>query len=179
LERLIENFLVYAQLQIVAADPATISAMREANAGEPGEIVRSIAISQADRMGRLGDLVVNAGGAPPAIAGEYFKRIITELVQNAFKFSSSGTNVRVDCRLAGDKVEFSVQDSGRGFSTEQMQRVGAYVQFERKMQDVEGLGLGLAIAKKLAELHGGSLTIESNPGLGSVVTVRIPPAKNN
>ncbi len=179
LERLIENFLVYAQLQIVAADPATVSALREANAGDPAEIVRSIAISQADRTGRLADLVVNAGGSPPAIAEEYFKRIVTEIVQNAFKFSHAATAVRVDCKTVDDMVEFRVQDSGRGFSTEQIRRVGAYVQFERKMQDVEGLGLGLAIAKKLAELHGGSLTIESAPGSGSIITVKLPPAKKN
>src|SRR5580658_5558384 len=74
LERLIENFLVYAQLQIVAADPATVSALRDASTAQPGEIVRTIAITQADRTGRLADLVVNATGEPPAIAEEYFKR---------------------------------------------------------------------------------------------------------
>jgi two-component system sensor histidine kinase/response regulator len=179
LERLIENFLVYAQLQIVAADPATVSALRDANAGDPGEIVRAIAISQADRTGRLADLVVQASGSPPAIAAEYFKRIIAELVQNAFKFSPGGTNVRVSCKMAGGMVEFSVQDFGRGFSTEQIQRIGAYVQFERKMQDVEGLGLGLAIARKLVELHGGSLTIDSGQGTGATVTVTLPAAKIN
>ncbi len=179
LERLIENFLVYAQLQIVAADPATVSALRDANAGDPSEIVRAIAISQADRAGRLADLVVQASGSPPAIASEYFKRIIAELVQNAFKFSPVGTSVRVNCKMTGGMVEFSVQDSGRGFSTEQIQRIGAYVQFERKMQDVEGLGLGLAIARKLVELHGGSLTIDSGQGAGATVTVTLPPAKNS
>jgi len=179
LERLIENFLVYAQLQIVAADPATVSALRDASTAQPGEIVRTIAITQADRAGRLADLVVNAGGEPPAIAEEYFKRIVNELVQNAFKFSSLGLTVRVDCRPAGDKLEFSVHDSGRGFSPEQIRRIGAYVQFERKMQDVEGLGLGLAIAKKLAELHGGSLTIESGQGTGATVTVQLPLARKH
>jgi signal transduction histidine kinase len=177
LERLIENFLVYAQLQIVGADPATVSALRDASTPQPGEIIRAVAISQADRTGRLGDLVVNAGGMPPAIAEEYFKRIVTELVQNAFKFSTAGTTVRVDCKMAGNLVEFSVQDAGRGFSIEQIQRIGAYVQFERKMQDVEGLGLGLAIARKLVELHGGTLTIESGQGTGATVTVKLPPAK--
>jgi two-component system sensor histidine kinase/response regulator len=79
-------------------------------------------------------------------------------------------------RAAGE-VEFTVRDSGRGFSTEQMKRIGAYVQFERKMKDVEGLGLGLTIARKLVELHGGSLAIESGQGAGAAVTVKLPQAE--
>ena len=73
-------------------------------------------------------------------------------------------------------IELSVSDQGRGFSTEHIRRIDAYVQFERKMQDQEGLGLGLTIAKKLVELHGGSLSIESRIGAGSTVSVRLPVA---
>jgi signal transduction histidine kinase len=178
LERLIENFLVYAQLQIVAADPATVGALRNASTPEAGQVVRSIAVNQADRAGRTSDLVVKSDSPSPAIAEEYFKRIVSELVQNAFKFSTPGTPVTVECKPVGDMIEFAVHDSGRGFSTEQLRRIDAYVQFDRKMQDVEGLGLGLAIAKKLAELHGGTLVIESGQGSGSTVTVKLPQAKN-
>jgi signal transduction histidine kinase len=74
-------------------------------------------------------------------------------------------------------LELSVSDRGRGFSTEHIRRIDAYVQFERKMQDQEGLGLGLNIAKKLVELHGGSLGIQSQVGLGSTVTVKLPVAR--
>jgi signal transduction histidine kinase len=108
------------------------------------------------------------------MAEDYFKKIVTELVQNALKFSKPGTTVRV--RLAPEKGEtvFSVTDAGRGFSQEQIHRIGAYLQFERKMQDDQGLGLGLAIAKKLVESHGGTLSIESDQSTGSTVTVRLP-----
>jgi riboflavin biosynthesis pyrimidine reductase len=62
--------------------------------------------------------------------------------------------VQVSLKAAGAEIEFFVHDHGCGFSAEQIQRIDTYVQFERKMDDQEGLGLGLAIAKKLAELHG-------------------------
>ena len=71
-------------------------------------------------------------------------------------------------------MTLSISDHGRGFSTEQIRKVGAYMQFDRKMHEQQGLGLGLTIAKRLTELHGGSLAIQSEPGVGTTVTVKLP-----
>ena len=177
LERLIENFLIYAQLEIVASDPQSISRLRTASTARPADVIRSAAITQAEKAGRLNDLILDLADAPLPMAEDYFKKIVVELVQNALKFSDAGLSVRIRLKATSDDVEFTVQDDGRGFSTEQISRVGAYMQFERKMQDEQGFGLGLAIAKKLVELHGGELLIESNPGIGSTVTVKLPCAK--
>ena len=68
----------------------------------------------------------------------------------------------------------SITDQGRGFSTEHITKVGAYMQFDRKLQEQQGLGLGLVIAKRLTELHAGTLTIESNRGTQTTVTVKLP-----
>jgi signal transduction histidine kinase len=70
----------------------------------------------------------------------------------------------------------SVTDQGRGFSTEDITRVGAYMQFDRKIQEQQGLGLGLVIAKRLTELHGGTLSIQSERGNSTMVTVKLPKA---
>jgi signal transduction histidine kinase len=177
LERLIENFLIYAQLEIVANDSESIAALREAVTLKPGEIARVAAINDADHCGRLPGLVIEAVDVPVAIAEDYFKKIVTELVQNALKFSETGTPVVVRLTSTDEAIELSVRDKGRGFSTEHIRRIDAYVQFERKMQDQEGLGLGLTIAKKLVELHGGSLSIDSQIGKGSSVIVRLPRAQ--
>jgi signal transduction histidine kinase len=174
LERLIENFLIYAQLEIVAGDPHKAAALRAARNTHTAEIARDEAIAQARHAGRSPDLVLHLADVPVVAAEDYFRKIVGELVQNAFKFSENGRRVHVTLAATGEQVELSVQDGGRGFSTEQIRRVGAYLQFERKMEDRQGLGLGLAIAKKLAELHGGSLTITSSQGEGSTVTVKLP-----
>jgi len=174
LERLIENFLIYAQLEIVAADPQSINQLRSAVTAKPAELIRSAAMTQAEKAGRLNDLTLDLADAPLPVAEDYFKKIAIELVQNALKFSDAGLPVRVRLKATANEVALSVQDGGRGFSTEQISRVGAYMQFERKMQDEQGFGLGLAIAKKLVELHGGTLLIESNQGMGSTVTVKLP-----
>jgi signal transduction histidine kinase len=174
LERLIENFLIYAQLEIISSDPEKIASLRSAKNPHAVEIARDEAIAQSVHAKRASDLVLQLKGASPAIADDYFRKIIGELVQNAFKFSEPGKRVYLDLNPAKGQLELTVRDEGRGFSTEQIRRVGAYLQFERKMEDHHGLGLGLAIAKKMAELHGGSLTITSFQGEGSTIAVKLP-----
>ncbi len=174
LERLIENFLFYARLEIVATDAESVISLRGAKIANPAELIRNTAIGQADLAGRIENLTLNLAEVPLPMAEEYFKKIVTELVQNAFKFSKTGSPVRVSLQPVGEDIEFSVQDQGRGFTTEQILRIDAYVQFERQMQDEQGLGLGLAISKKLAELHGGRLTITSTPETGTTVTIKLP-----
>jgi signal transduction histidine kinase len=68
----------------------------------------------------------------------------------------------------------TVTDQGRGFSPEHILKVGAYMQFDRKMQEQQGLGLGLAIARRLTELHGGTLSIQSAAATGTTVQIRLP-----
>ncbi len=177
LERLIENFLFYARLEMVATDADSVIALRSAKITAPSNTVRPVAMSLAEIAGRLPDLTLELTDAPLAMAEEYFKKIISELVQNAFKFSESGSSVQVTLKTTGEDIEFSVHDYGCGFSTEHIRHIDAYVQFERNMKDEQGLGLGLAIAKKLAELHGGRLSLTSNKDTGTTVTVRLPKSK--
>lgn len=177
LERLIENFLIYAQLEIAGGDPERIASLRAAKNIHAAETVRIEAAAQAARAGRDRDLSLELAQAPVAMADDYFRKIVAELVQNALKFSRAGQPVQVSLTVAGGLAAFSVRDAGGGFSGEQIQRIGAYLQFGRKMDDHQGLGLGLAIARKLAELHAGSLAIVSPPGAGAIVTVKLPLAK--
>ncbi len=177
LERLIENFLIYAQLELIAADPKNVNALRIGRAEQPAAIVEKIAGAQAAEADRANDLKVEAVNVPVPMSGEYFTKVVNELVQNAFKFSEPGSSVRVTLGETFNGVEFCVHDQGRGFSADQIKRIGAYMQFDRKMQEQQGLGLGLVISKRLAELHGGSLVIEGSGGSGTTVTVKLPKAK--
>jgi len=179
LERLIENFLFFARLEMVATDADSVIALRSAKIESPASTVRTTALAQAEMAERLPDLTLELAEAPLAMAEEYFKKIVAELVQNAFKFSEPGSAVLVSLKSVGDEIEFSVLDHGRGLSTEHIRRVDAYVQFERKMQDQQGLGLGLAIAKKLVELHGGRLALHSNQENGTTVVVNLPKPKSS
>jgi two-component system, sensor histidine kinase and response regulator len=177
LERLIENFLVYAQLELIAADPKNVNALRIGKTAHPAPLIKKFTAAQAAQAGRPNDLQVEAVDISLPMSEEYFSKVVNELVQNAFKFSEAGSSVRVTLAETFNGITLTVSDQGRGFSTEQITRVGAYTQFDRKMQDEQGLGLGLTIAKRLAELHGGALSIGGEKDTGAIVTVQFPKAK--
>jgi two-component system sensor histidine kinase/response regulator len=174
LERLIENFLIYSQIELIVKDPQRASALRKKQTPVPRKVVEARATHQAEDAGRQADLTLQLTDMPAAISEEYLTKIVDELVHNAFKFSKAGTRVAVSLAPADSMLTLSVSDLGRGFDTQQVSKVGAYMQFERKMQEQQGLGLGLTIAKRLTELHGGSLSIQSEREAGTTVIVKLP-----
>jgi len=174
LERLVENFLIYAQLELIGTDPQKVAAMRNKQTFSPAGLIEERARLQAEMARRPEDLALQVEDHPVRISAEYLARIVDELVQNSFKFSQTGARVSVALTNSGGAVSLVVGDHGRGFSTEHITRVGAYMQFDRKLHEQQGLGLGLSIAKRLTELHGGTLDIDSTRGGSTTVTVKLP-----
>ena len=174
LERLIENFLIYAQIEILGADPQKLMALRKKRTDSPAKLIERQARSQAQLAGREQDLVLKLQDQPLALSEDYLAKIVDEVVQNAFKFSDSGSPVTVALSDGLGGVTMEITDHGRGFSTEHITKIGAYMQFDRKMHEQQGIGLGLSIAKRLTELHGGTLTISSQRESSTVVTIKLP-----
>ncbi|MFN8447426.1 MAG: ATP-binding protein [Anaerolineae bacterium] len=108
------------------------------------------------------------------IGEDYLRKIIEEMVDNGFKFSTAGTPVCVTASVEDGYYVISVTNEGRGMTSEQIAQVGAYMQFERRIHEQQGAGLGLIICKRLSELHGGGINIESVPGYKTTTTVRLP-----
>lgn len=176
LQRLIENFLIYAQLELMAGDPQSTQALRSRQTTQPAVVVQRCAHNQAEMAGRLADLALDLSGKPVSMSDQYLEKIVDELAGNAFKFSQAGSPVRISLSTEGEVVTLSITDHGRGMTPDQIAGVGAYMQFQRKVQEQQGLGLGLIISKRLAQLHGGALTIQSEPGTGTTATVSLPRA---
>jgi two-component system, sensor histidine kinase and response regulator len=174
LERLIENFLIYAQIELLCADTQKVNALRQQHTPSPKKLIEERALRQARAAQRADDLWLDLMDQPIAMSEDYLAKVVDELVQNAFKFSDAGTQVSVGLSQSANGVVLSVSDHGRGFSTEFITKVGAYMQFDRKIQEQQGLGLGLVIAKRVTELHGGTLSIQSGRGNSTTVTARLP-----
>jgi two-component system sensor histidine kinase/response regulator len=179
LERLIENFLIYAQLELIASDPKHGNLLGTGQVNETAMLIEKVATTQAGAAKRGSDLRLDVKDFSVRMSEQYFTKVVSELVQNAFKFSNMGSAVHISFSQENEQSIFTVKDRGHGFSPEQLNRIGAYMQFERKMKDQQGLGLGLAIARRLVELHGGTLGIESEKECGTTVTVKLPKIKIN
>jgi signal transduction histidine kinase len=139
-------------------------------------LIEARARDQAQAARRDADLVLDLADYPVGVSEDYLAKIVDELTQNAFRFSQRGSPVRIELKDLPGFVALSITDRGSGFSTEHIRKVGAYMQFDRKLHEQQGLGLGLTIAKRLTELHGGTLSIESRRGATTTVSARLPKA---
>lgn len=174
LEHLIENYLVYAQMELIATDPEETRALRNHLVADSASIIHSAAAESAAAHNRQDDLTLDVQNVPMRIAHESLTKLIAEVVDNAFKFSKPGTLVQITGQCVDGHYLLDVCDKGRGMSAEQIKNVGAYMQFERAFYEQQGLGLGLAVVRRLVELHGGQLEIDSTIDQGTHVHIRLP-----
>ena len=176
LHRLIFNFIIYSELELIGSDPKRIAELRRGPITSIREIVNRIAHEKAESSARTDDLLLDLEEGTAVIAADRFRKAVEELVDNAFKFSRLGTPVWVQTRMTERNCVVRVSDRGRGMTAEQIASIGAHMQFERRFYEQQGAGLGLIIARHLAELHGGDLTIHSVPVQQTMVELSLPKA---
>ena len=120
-------------------------------------------------------------GEPALVARadrERFEQILLNLLSNAVKFTAPGGRVTVRAEADGGNVLVRVADTGRGIAPDQLEAIfEPFVQVERGLtRSADGIGLGLAISRELAQVMDGSLTAESTLGAGSTFTLALPHA---
>jgi len=104
------------------------------------------------------------------------RRVITKLVENAFKFSTTGGKVFITGKLMNDTIIINVIDEGRGISAEECERIfDKYYKLDQAPgQGISGIDKGLYIEKQIIEAHGGTLTVSSQLRAGSTFTITLP-----
>jgi signal transduction histidine kinase/response regulator of citrate/malate metabolism len=106
---------------------------------------------------------------------DMWEKVVLNLVSNAFKFTLSG-RIEVKLRTSGTQVQLTVRDTGVGIPAEELPKV--FERFHRveisRGRTQEGSGIGLALVRELVKLHGGTVSVESAPGRGSLFTVSLP-----
>ncbi len=137
-------------------------------------ILTKLAGEIAVKYKRTDDLRLNLSGAHCQMGREEFECVMSELIDNAFKFSENGDPVSISCEMKNDQAELSFHNFGRIFPADSYEKIGAFMQFERKKYEQQGLGMGLIISKLIIDSYGGQLVINSDKQAGTTVIVHLP-----
>ncbi|MDO4264740.1 MAG: ATP-binding protein, partial [Deinococcus sp.] len=123
---------------------------------------------------------VTLDGDLPAVLGDpaQVQELLTRLLDNALKFTAPGQapEIHVAAQQDGNWVEISVQDRGIGIAPEHFEQIFTVFQRLHGRERYSGNGIGLSVARRIAELHGGRLWVESRPGGGSTFRFTLPAA---
>jgi signal transduction histidine kinase len=102
------------------------------------------------------------------------RQVLHNVLSNAVGFSQPGGTVRLSCWKQDSEIIFTVEDTGVGIPEDQQQRVFDRFESNSFGTNHRGVGLGLSLVKSLVEMHGGIMALSSQPGQGTVVTIRFP-----
>ncbi len=104
-----------------------------------------------------------------------FRQVVLNLLSNAVKFTPDGGRVQVRASMHDQDLVVTVADTGPGVAAEDRQRIfDSFQQGTRHTEQVEGTGLGLTLSKRIIEVHGGRIWVESEPGKGSTFGFALP-----
>jgi heavy metal sensor kinase len=174
LKRLIEQILTLARAE-AGQIPLTFAPL------DAGELAESL-VEQLEPVAQARGIALTcerAGGAAVSADGEWLRRLLINLLDNALKFTKAGGRVAVSVAPAGDRVTIAVRDTGVGIAPADRRHL-----FERffradpsRSSATEGTGLGLSLVQWIVERHGGSIAVESAPGVGSAFVVTLARAE--
>ena len=171
LARLVDDLLVVARIN---ANKIAVSSDR---VDLVGIVEQTLAVSAPAIQQRGHAVVLEVSSAPIAVAGDADRlgQVISTLVTNATRYTSPGGRIEVACFAEGESAVVRVRDNGMGIPPElQASLFDMFVQERIGPDGSGGLGLGLALAHRLVELHGGTLTAHSEGrGCGSTFEIRL------
>ncbi|MEA5601856.1 hybrid sensor histidine kinase/response regulator [Nostoc sp. UHCC 0252] len=171
LEKLTKQLLIYLELELSTHQQKKNE--RQSTYFSMAAIVAALE-SHAQGVNRSDDLIFAIEEAEVLISARYLAIILHELVDNALKFSQTGTAIKISSQVVAGMLNLYVHDLGRGMTAEQISKIGAFMQFERKSYEQQGIGMGLKLVKKIAELCGGQFSISSVYQQETTVHIALP-----
>lgn len=174
LNHLIQNFIVYTKLKILENEPASVRISSDDKSLLSEKMMSSITEKISKKYLRGNDLKIDINETEIPVPLNDLSIIIEEITDNAFKFSEPGSKIYIASSKSNGDVKLIISDEGRGFKDDQLEKLDAYIQFEREIYEQQGVGLGLIISKKLVEHYGGEFKLESSYKKGTTITISFP-----
>jgi PAS domain S-box-containing protein len=171
MQRLIQDLLAYSRVGTKGKDLLNTSseaALKTALSNLRGAIEESGALVSHDPL-------------PNVLADEMqLVQLFQNLIGNAIKYQNPGIpRIHVAALNGGKQYKFSVQDNGLGIDPQYFERIFGMFQRLHKREEFAGTGIGLAICKKIVERHGGQISVESQPGMGSTFRFALTGSERN
>jgi two-component system sensor histidine kinase/response regulator len=172
--------LIHTWLRVISVD---VTRIRESFAplALSGPLAKAVESVQPEATRKDIEIVATVGELLRPVSGDEgsLTEVFVNILGNAVKYSRPGGRILVKTGEEGDHVVISVADNGVGIAPEDLPFIFTDFYRGRSGQAVEkGCGLGLAISRRIVEAHGGSITVESEPGRGSTFTIRLPATKS-
>jgi signal transduction histidine kinase/DNA-binding response OmpR family regulator len=119
-------------------------------------------------------IVPDAGNWMASVDPPHFERVLSNLISNAAKYMARDGQIELHLHDCGDQIEIALSDQGRGIAADALPHV-----FDRFYQvegadSASGYGIGLSLVHEIIQAHGGSIEVESTPGVGSTFRIRVP-----
>jgi signal transduction histidine kinase len=172
LSRLIENFLEFSRLE-------RQKQRFEFTAVSPASVVEAAASAVRERYEQAGcrlELAVEPGLPPIDADRDALTTVLVNLLDNALKYTGDDREIALRAHRAGTEVIFAVADNGIGIHARDRKKIfRRFYQVDRRLsRETGGVGLGLSIVDLIVRAHRGTVAVESEPGQGSVFSVRLP-----
>jgi signal transduction histidine kinase len=161
IERIVQQFLDYARPPRLAPEPVDIGALVAQIVERTGPLAESRGVALRADVSSAGRVVVDPS---------QLRQAVDNLVRNAIDATPDGGRVDVVARCAGAGCVVEVRDTGRGIEPDHLPRIFD-LYFTTK---ADGTGVGLAITQQIVSAHGGTIEVDSRPGEGTTMTVRLP-----
>ncbi len=179
LYRRIEKFLMYSELLREGQNNNIGINQSKRNYEIDPELVSAKLFQKANEFGRKDDLNIQLEKCKIRITEWHFETMLDELIENSLKYSKKGSQILVIGKSNDDKYTTKIIDNGIGTINFDLNMINAFNQFGKEEHTEEGLGMGLAIVKKIVELSNGYITIDSINKISSTVEIGLPLFEEN
>ena len=169
------NYVRYLELQIELGQDELPAKYQDAHCHfEIGDMDRVLERLYNQYPARKNDVDRFIQPVTLALEGDDLEYMVFQLVENALKFSHAGSRVSINTVIDSEAYVLSVADRGQGMTSDQISKLGPFIQLNREEQEQQGMGLGLSVVDSLCQLYGGSISITSQPADGTRVILRLP-----